>query len=63
VVVHNLNVIGIKVTPAKADPPPVVDPDAVLPQPVALERSRLGRGRQAAEDQTYQAFEAALSLP
>lgn len=34
-VVYNLNVHGIGRHPAEADPPLVIDPNAVLPQPVA----------------------------
>src|ERR1039458_3008281 len=38
VVVHNLDVIRIAFAPVKADPPAVVDPNAVLTGPVALQR-------------------------
>lgn len=34
VVVHDLHVVGISTVPSKADSPPVVDPDAVLPGPI-----------------------------
>ncbi len=38
VVVHDLDVLGSGRRPDEADPPPLVDPDAVLAGPVALER-------------------------
>lgn len=34
-VVYNLNVNGIRLHPAEADPPLVVYPNAILPQPIA----------------------------
>jgi hypothetical protein len=37
VVVDNLHVNSIRINPAKADPQLVVDPNAVLPQPIAGE--------------------------
>src|SRR4051794_26962665 len=36
VVVDNFNLPGIPVDPAEADPPLVIDTDAVLPAPIAL---------------------------
>ncbi len=35
VVVHDLHVVSIATVPPEADPPLVVDPDAVLPGPIA----------------------------
>jgi len=54
-VVHNLHVIGIGFDPAEADPPLLVDSNAVLPQPIASEsfqtipwnRSEIGNGRRS----------------
>ncbi len=37
-VVRDLDLVGVAVLPAKADPPLIVDADAVLPRPVALQR-------------------------
>jgi len=37
VVVHDFNLVRVPVTPGKADPPAVVDPNAVLPGAVALQ--------------------------
>ena len=37
VIINDLNVVGIAVVPSKADPPLIVDPDAVLTGSVALE--------------------------
>jgi hypothetical protein len=38
VVVNDLNLLGAGVGPHEADPPLVIDPDAVLPDTIALER-------------------------
>jgi len=40
VIVHHLDLVGVAVLPHEADPILVVDPDAVLPLPVARERLR-----------------------
>jgi hypothetical protein len=46
VVVDDLDVVRISVGPAEADPPPVVDPDAVLSPPVARQDfETVSRGR------------------
>jgi hypothetical protein len=37
VVVHHLDLLGVAVLPHEADPILVVDPDAVLPTPIATE--------------------------
>jgi hypothetical protein len=37
VIVHDLDVVSIAVSPAEADPPLIVDPDAVLSSTVAAE--------------------------
>ena len=37
-IVHYLNVKGIGLNPTEADPPLVVDPNAVLPGPISEER-------------------------
>ncbi len=37
-VVDDLNVVRVAAAPSETDPPLVVDSDAVLPAPVALER-------------------------
>jgi len=37
-IIHNLNVIGVPVSPNKTDTPLLVDPNAVLPFPVSVER-------------------------
>ena len=52
-VVHNLNLEGIRFTPAEADPPLLVDPNAGLPQAITGEglqmiprnRSEIGNHR------------------
>jgi hypothetical protein len=36
-IIHDLNVIGVPVSPNKADTPLIVDPNAVLPFPVSVE--------------------------
>jgi len=41
VVIHNLNVIRIAVTPGEANPPLVVDPNAVCPGAIAPEQFKL----------------------
>jgi len=38
VVVHNLHVVGVPVVPPEADTPLIVNPDAVLPGPIPLQR-------------------------
>jgi hypothetical protein len=35
VIIHDLNIVGVAVPPPKADTPPIVDPDAVLPSTVS----------------------------
>jgi len=37
VVIHDLDIVRVSVAPRKADPPAVVDPNAVLAIAVALE--------------------------
>jgi hypothetical protein len=37
VIVNNFNVNGIGLRPAETDPPLVIDPNAVLPQPIATQ--------------------------
>jgi hypothetical protein len=37
-VVHDLDVVRAPVAPGKADPPALVDPNGVLPGPVAFQR-------------------------
>jgi hypothetical protein len=60
VVVHDLDVVGISVTPHETKTPLVVDPDTVLPFPIAAQRfqtvprrccqiAQLGRAVQLAE--------------
>jgi len=34
VVIYNLHVVGVTVSPLKANSPTVIDPDAVLPGPI-----------------------------
>ena len=36
-VIDDLDLVGIGILPAETDPPLVVDPDAVLPRPIAFE--------------------------
>jgi len=38
VVIHNLHIVCVSIAPGKADPPAVVDPNAVLPGTVAPQR-------------------------
>src|SRR5437762_13703735 len=44
-VVHDLHAVGVAVLPDEADAPLVVDADAVLPRPVALQRLEPVAGR------------------
>jgi hypothetical protein len=44
-VIYNLDVVGIAVAPDEAQPPLVVDPDAVLPNPIAGQRLQAVRRR------------------
>jgi hypothetical protein len=37
-IIDNLNIVGTVFPPLKANPPLVIDPDAVLPLPIAYER-------------------------
>ncbi len=46
-VIDDLDVLGARIGPAKADPELVVDPDAVLSCPVALEGFQMVSGRNA----------------
>jgi hypothetical protein len=41
VVIHNLNVMRIAVTPGEADPPLIVDPNAVCPGAITPEQFKL----------------------
>src|SRR3990172_415140 len=45
VVIHDLHVVGVAFLPAEADPPLVVDPNAVLPGSVPFQRLQLIAGR------------------
>jgi hypothetical protein len=53
VIIHNLNVVGVAVPPPKADTPPIVNPDAVLPGTVARQLLELVAGR---DSQVIQRF-------
>ena len=44
-VIHNLNVICVPVTPMKADSPLIVDANAVLPLSVSMQRFKAVSGR------------------
>jgi hypothetical protein len=46
-VVNNLNVNGIGLHPAETDPPLVVDPNAVLPRPIASQGLETVSGNRA----------------
>jgi len=45
VVVHYLDLISVPITPYKAEPPLIVDPDSVLAFPVAAQRLQAVSGR------------------
>jgi hypothetical protein len=45
VVVHDFDVVGVAAPPSEADPPLVVDPDAVLPLPIAAQSLKPVTGR------------------
>jgi hypothetical protein len=47
VIIDDLHFMRFAVTPDKADAPTVVDPDAVLPHPIALESLKMVAGRAA----------------
>lgn len=36
-IVDNLHVVRLAITPREANPPPIVDPNTALPQPICLE--------------------------
>ena len=44
-VIHNLNIVDSVILPHKTDPPLVVNADAVLAAPIALEKLQLVTGR------------------
>jgi hypothetical protein len=37
VVVNNFNIVGIAIDPAEANPPLIINPNAVLPSPIACQ--------------------------
>jgi hypothetical protein len=47
VVVHDLNLVRIAVTPGEADAPLVIDPNAIRPRPFPFEQFQLASGRDA----------------
>ena len=53
-IIHNLNLKRIAPSPAKTDPPLIVDADAVLPLPFSLEglQAVSGRGSKVAQLQS-----------
>jgi hypothetical protein len=68
-IIHDLDVPGVAIAPKEADAPLVVDPDAVLAAPIALERlqpirRRSGQKRQARRriDQPKLAISTALDV-
>jgi len=46
-IVDNLNINSVGLHPAEANPPLVIDPDAVVPQPVAGEGLKTVSGNRA----------------
>ena len=37
-IINNLNLVGVRSLPSEADPPLIIDPDAVLPRSSAFQR-------------------------
>ena len=52
-IIHDLNVVGVTVLPPKADTPPIIDPNAVLPSAVTRQLLEPVAGR---ESQVFYCF-------
>ena len=62
VVVHYLDIVGVSFTPGKADPPTVVDANAVLAFTVALQRLQPVAANRAQVRQAGRSFEPSEPL-
>src|ERR1035437_9078961 len=62
-IVHYLNVKGIGLNPAETDPPPVVDPNTVLPRPIAGEEIGNGCHRMNVIELPFRHHGNTLKLP
>jgi hypothetical protein len=56
-IIYDLNVISIGISPFKTDPPPVVDADGILPGPIAMQLLQPVAGRGLQIDQRIRCME------